>query len=87
MSWLHAPLYLVRALASQLPAIRASESQLRAQEVAVGSGSIKPSDQRAIQRDWQQLASGDAPTRRVKTRKQLDEMANELGIAVVKTPR
>jgi hypothetical protein len=59
VSWLHAPVYLLRELSAQLPRLAAAESLRRTAEIAAGTGSLKPDAQRRILGDWQRLAARD----------------------------
>jgi len=87
MSWLHAPLYLLQALAAQIPTLRAGEALQGAAEVALGTGSMKQQDLERTQRDWQRMADGDrhrAASRTGTTAPDWDGFAASSGIEMVK---
>jgi len=87
MSWLRAPLYLLQALAAQIPTLRAGEALQGAAEVAVGTGSMKKHDLDSTLRDWRRTAErGRAPVvaKRVVTAADLEAMGADLGVTIRK---
>ena len=55
--WTVWPLWFVQAANAVLPALQAEASMRAAQETAVGSGSMKDSDQRSVIASWKQTAN------------------------------
>lgn len=67
MRYLHAPAYLLRALASNLVRLRARDSIRIANAVALGTGSLSKSDSRKLLAELTRDANRDAPRGRVDT--------------------
>lgn len=67
MSYLHAPEYLLRALAANLSRLRARDSLRIANAVALGTGSLSKSDTRRMLSELTREANRSAPRARVDT--------------------
>lgn len=81
------PLRELRAYAAALPRVLARESMRLAQAIAVGTGSIRTEDRRAVLSDWERASSAGQPVLRATTREGHEAVTASMGIGVKLVPR